>query len=561
MIRRVRLITGLILFTYVTSHLLNHALGLISYHAMEEGRLWFLAAWRNPLGTTALYGSLIIHFLLALWAIYECRHLRFSFAEAAQITLGISVPLLLAGHILGTRTAHEIAGTEDLYAFVLLIHFKFSPELFYWQTAGLFAAWIHGCIGLYFWLRLKPWFPAAVPYLFSLALLIPVLAFIGYIDGGRDVLALYQDPAWRKAIIAAIKPPNKEAVAFLVAQTEIIRWTIVGGVIAALLARLARSLVIRGRGLVRVTYADGKAFNIQPGTTLLEASRGNNIPHASVCGGRGRCSTCRVRVIDGHEELPPPSPEESRVLERNGAPPMVRLACQTRPTAPLSMIPLLPPTSSPRDSLPRPAYHMGEEREIIILFADLRDFTRFSEQKLPYEVVFVLNRYFANMGSAVSDAGGHLDKFIGDGVMALFGVDGRPDLGARQSLEAARLMSIRLDELNQSLEAELEEPLRIGIGIHAGPAIIGEMGYGAATSLTAIGDAVNTASRLEAMTKEHRAQLVVSQTVADHAGVDLTAFPSHQLTVRGRSGSIDACVILNAHDLPQDLLHRTKKSA
>ena len=225
------------------------------------------------------------------------------------------------------------------------------------------------------------------------------------------------------------------------------------------------------------------------------------------------------------------------------------------------MIPLLPPTSSPRDAGPRPAYHMGEEREIIILFADLRDFTRFSERKLPYDVVFVLNRYFANMGSAVTDAGGHLDKFIGDGVMALFGVDGRPDVGARQSLEAARLMSVRLDELNQSLEAELEEPLRIGIGIHAGPAIIGEMGYGAATSLTAIGDAVNTASRLEAMTKEHRAQLVVSQTVADHAGVDLGGFPSHQLAVRGRTGSIEARVIINAQDLPQDLLHGTKKTA
>jgi adenylate cyclase len=194
---------------------------------------------------------------------------------------------------------------------------------------------------------------------------------------------------------------------------------------------------------------------------------------------------------------------------------------------------------------------MGEEREISILFADLRDFTRFSERKLPYDVVFVLNRYFASMGSAVEEAGGYLDKFIGDGVMALFGVDGGADRGARQSLDAACLMSKRLDELNQALTAELEEPLRIGIGIHAGPAIIGEMGYGQATSLTAVGDAVNTASRLEAMTKEYKAQLVVSDTVADHAGVDLSDFPSHQLEVRGRSETISAHVVINAQELSQ----------
>jgi len=167
-------------------------------------------------------------------------------------------------------------------------------------------------------------------------------------------------------------------------------------------------------------------------------------------------------------------------------------------------------------------------------------------------VVFVLNRYFANMGSAVAAAGGYLDKFIGDGVMALFGVDGDAVKGARQALEAARQMSIQLDDLNRTLEADLEEPLRIGIGIHMGPAIIGEMGYGDATSLTAVGDAVNTASRLEALTKEHRAQLVVSDAVANRAGVDLSRFPSYQLDVRGRSEAISAHIVVNAQDLPKD---------
>ena len=97
----------------------------------------------------------------------------------------------------------------------------------------------------------------------------------------------------------------------------------------------------------------------------------------------------------------------------------------------------------------------------------------------------------------------------------------------------------------------MDAPLRIGIGIHLGPAIIGEMGYGAATSITAVGDAVNTASRLEAMTKDYGAQLVVSETVAEAAGIDLSGFPSHRLDVRGRTQAIQARVIANARDLPE----------
>ncbi len=301
---------------------------------------------------------------------------------------------------------------------------------------------------------------------------------------------------------------------------------------------------------MHVTYPDGKSVIVTPGTTVLEASKANNIPHASVCGGRGRCSTCRVRVVEGEATLPEITPDEQKVLDRISAPPLVRLACQTRPTSDVTVMPLLPPNATAQEGHHRPDYHSGQEKEIVILFADLRDFTKFSEQKLPYDVVFVLNRYFTNMGGAVGDAGGHLDKFIGDGVMALFGVDVPIATAARQAMTAAKLMAERLDELNQTLAAELAEPLRIGIGLHAGPAIIGEMGYGKTTSLTAIGDAVNTASRIESMTKEYKAQLVLSQSVADNAGIDLTSFPTHQLDVRGRSEDITARVVVNAKDLP-----------
>lgn len=551
MVRRIRLITGLVLFAYVAMHLVNHALGLISYQAMGDGRVWFLALWRNPVGTVLLYGSLLIHFGLAMWALYQRRDLRMPPVEAAQLMIGVLIPVLLAQHVIGTRGANALAGTDDSYAYVLLVHFKYGrQQLFYIQTAALLATWLHGCIGLNHWLRLKPWYPRAAPLLSATALLLPVLAWLGYVAGGRQVLALAENRAWLRAAAAEIKWPDRTTAAILERMAWEVWWTVGIALAIVLLARVFRTLAERRRGVVCITYPVGRAVSVTPGTSVLEASRANDIPHASVCGGRGRCSTCRVRITDGLDRLPPPSAEEARVLDRIGNPVQVRLACQTRPVHDLAVVPLLPPNASARDGLPRPAYLHGEEREIAILFADMRDFTRLSEQKLPYDVVFILNRYFAAMGEAVEQAGGHLDKFIGDGVMALFGIDGDIGDGARRALHAASLMAQNLDELNGSLQNDLDQPLRIGIGIHSGTAIIGEMGYARATTVTAIGDAVNTASRLEAMTKDYGAQLVVSETVARQADVDLSGFPSHEIEVRGRAGTIVVRVVSDARDLP-----------
>ena len=165
-------------------------------------------------------------------------------------------------------------------------------------------------------------------------------------------------------------------------------------------------------------------------------------------------------------------------------------------------------------------------------------------------MVFVLNRYFRSMGEAVEGAGGQVDKFIGDGVMALFGVDGDGARACRQALAGARAMSNMLDELNRTLANDLEEPLRMGIGIHFGPAIVGEMGYAKAIGVTAIGDTVNTASRLETLTKEFTCQLIVSSEVERNAGVDLAAFPEHDVEVRGRRDRLRIRVIDDARTLP-----------
>jgi adenylate cyclase len=258
-----------------------------------------------------------------------------------------------------------------------------------------------------------------------------------------------------------------------------------------------------------------------------------------------------VRILAGEATLPSPSLEELKVLARVGAAPATRLACQARPNGYIKVAPLLPPGAGARQALAQADFHSGKEQEIAVLFADLRDFTRFSERQLPYDVVFLLNRYFRAMGEAVIASGGHLDKFIGDGVMALFGVKGRPEIAAAQAIDAARRMAQNLAELNIGLGDELKSPLKIGIGIHFGTAIVGEMGFGAAQSLTAIGDTVNIASRLETATKELACQLVVSEAVAKAAEIGTGIGDRHEIDIRGRSMKLIVLAVKDAAKLSQ----------
>jgi adenylate cyclase len=546
MTQRLRLLSGLILFTYVTSHLLNHALGIISLQVAEAGRLIFIAVWRHPIGTILLYGGLLTHFTLVLWAVYQRRHLRIPRWEIVRLILGISIPPLLLQHAFGTRITHEASGIDDSYTRQVLAYWVMNPQLAVQQTALLLIAWTHGALGIHYWLRVKRWHAVTVPILSVLGPLIPLLALAGFANMGLEVQALAEDPGWLSQAFQVAPPEVAADVAW---RRDAAMWTFVVAILLVFWARQVRTAVQRLGGVVRLTYPGGRQVQITPGTTVLEASRAAGIPHASLCGGRGRCSTCRTRIGAGLQSLPKPSTDEARVLRRIAAPPNVRLACQLRPTADLEVFPLLPPTGLLPDDLLRPGYSVGTEREIAILFADLRAFTRFAESRLPYDVVFVLNQYFAAVGGAIERSGGYLDKFIGDGVMALFGLESSPQEGCRAALRSAVEMARNLDSLNRGLANDLPEPLRIGIGIHAGHVIVGEMGHGRARALTAVGDAVNTASRLEELNKEYDSQLVLSEDVALRAAVDLAAFPRYEIELRGRTTPLAIRVIASARDL------------
>ena len=474
---RVRLASGLVLMAFALTHLLNHTLGIHSLAAMEAGGRIFVAVWRTVPATALLYAAFALHVALAVHKLWRRRSLKMPPWEMAQVVLGLLIPFWLVVHIVGTRLRSVLRRPRHL-RYVLN---TLWPDGAAKQSLVLILVWLHGCIGIHFWLRLRPWYRALQAWLLALALLLPTLALIGFASAGRELRALAErDPAWLERLAAAENWLGRSPMGWIYATERqvLLGFTVV--LLAILGARIVREVRARYGRRVRLRYPDGVTVSVEPGMSVLEASRAAGMPHASVCGGRRRCSTCRVRVGHGAEHLPAPAPDEARVLTRIGAGDDVRLACQLRPTHDLAVVPLLPASAGPQEVRIQVNPGLGMEREIAVLFADLRAFTRLSEGRLPYDVVFVLNQYFRATGEAIEARGGRVDKFIGDGVMALFGVDQPAQAACRQALAAARAVAFALEQLNQELAHDQADPLRIGIGLHVGPAILGDMGYGVA---------------------------------------------------------------------------------
>ena len=342
---RLRLWSGCVLFSYVTLHLANHALGLISLDAMETGRTWFLTIWRNPLGTAVLYASFIVHPLNAFWVLYRRRTLRMPAWESTQLLLGLTIPPLLAAHFVGTRLAHDWYGQEDAYHRVALVFWELRPSVGLRQSIVLTVAWLHGSIGIHFWLRLRPWYPRAQPALLAVAVLLPALALLGFADGGREAARRAREPGGTARLLQQSPRLGQSEAATLKRVEDGIGLAYVGALALTLLARAARRFYTRRWQAIRIVYQGGPDVHVPIGFTILEASRFAAVPHASVCGGRGRCSTCRVQILLGIDAIPAPSVEERRVLDRVGAPPGVRLACQARPTGSIAVRTLLPATA------------------------------------------------------------------------------------------------------------------------------------------------------------------------------------------------------------------------
>ena len=535
---RARLISALVLLSFVLCHLVSHSFLIVSRPAAEKVLDRLMMFWWTDTGTYLLATALMVHVLNALWSIYIRRYLRLPIWELAQLSLGLSIPPLLMLHVVGTKISDRFLGTSNTYDSVLTIHWVVTPWLVYLQFAAVLTVWVHACIGLHFWLRTKRWYPAWLPVLGMVGVVIPSLALAGYISGGNQVLRAAQNPDFLATIQShAQETPETIAQVWHMAFVGVCIYA--GLVLLPFAGRGVRGFVYRLRRPPQLTHASGRTMAILPGATVLETLRANGIPHASVCGGRARCTTCRIRVVSGLAMLPEPAGLEAAALARIGATAGVRLACQIRPTADISVTPLVAANASAADGLVRGGME-GSERQVTVVFIDLRGSTTLGEARMPYDVLFILNQFFNEMTKALVGTGGHYSNFTGDGLMALYGLDAQePAIGAAQALRGAREMLSRLDRLNAQLKADLKEPLRIGIGIHFGEAIVGAMGPPGSQIITAIGDTVNTTARLESLTKDYDCTIILSQDAAQAAGLNLVDHSLQQAPVKGRIESVE----------------------
>lgn len=271
--------------------------------------------------------------------------------------------------------------------------------------------------------------------------------------------------------------------------------------------------------------------------SLLEISLKHGIPHMHACGGNGRCSTCRIIVTEGIENCTPRTETEETLALSRDLPENIRLACQTRVTGPVTLRRLVLDNRDYEAVRTRSESSSGREDNLAILFSDIRNFTSFSERNLPYDIIHILNRYFEEMGRVILANGGMLDKYIGDGLMANFGLkQNDPESICVRAVNAGLEMLEALKGVNAYAKTHLNHEFQIGIGIHYGNVIVGELGHHSNAAFTLIGDAVNTASRLESMTKKAKAALLISEDVYQYVKQHVRRGRVFQAPLKGKSG-------------------------
>ncbi len=283
--------------------------------------------------------------------------------------------------------------------------------------------------------------------------------------------------------------------------------------------------------------------------SLLQIALKNEIPHVHACGGHARCSTCRVIVLKNLENLLPRNDAESKLAATKGFEDNIRLACQTRVRGNVNLRRLVIDKEDIEIAISEKGETTGREAKIAILFSDIRGFTTFSEKALPYDAIHILNRYFNRMGIAILENNGYIDKYIGDGLMALFGLketDSR--VVCLNAVRAALQMIDSLKEMNRYLKTHFDLEFQIGIGIHYGNAILGELGHPGKRQFTAIGDSVNMASRIESTTKKAGAPFLISNDLYEIVKPCVNRGRIFETKLKGKTGIYRLYEILSLKD-------------
>ncbi len=538
-IRRWRLASGTVLFTYVSTHLINHALCNASVPTADAMLLVQKFIWQGVVGTTLLYSALLIHALLGLQALYARRHFNWTSGAVLQLALGLAIPAMLANHLAVTRTSLTLYGLNKGYIAELQSLWITHPWLGLLQVCVLIVAWAHGCLGLFFLLRLRRWFPAWRPILLAAAVLLPALALLGFLQGGREVARDLAQPGFKAAHLglAVVGTPAEAARLTELRNDFLIFYTLC--LVLVLAARLVRRLRELRRGLVTITYPGAERVRVAPGLSVLDASFAGRIPHASVCGGKGRCSTCRVRIALSAAPLPPPALHEQRVLDGIGADSaQVRLACQLRPRADLHVVPIIAPAFALQFVAGRTVRVPEDERFVVAMFVDLRGSTGLAQQRTPFDSVFLLGRFIGSVSHGIVESGGRPVQFLGDGVLALFGLETGAGPACSDALAAISAIRAELRDVGRLFEQETGQKLGFGIGVHCGRAIVGEISLPDHIGFTALGETVNIAHRLQEKARDLAVEAVVSEDVFTTAGENPPGYTPQVTELRGRRSPI-----------------------
>lgn len=553
--RSVRITTGLIMFCYAASHFLGHATGVLLLDHMDEiGRKIFLAPWRTWAGRYILLSCFVVHGILGLKALYRRRHLRMPAIEAWQLGLGLLIPLLLIPHVSDVRLGKSLYNFDDSYFRIVYVYWLVQPFTgLIRQFLLLLTVWIHGCIGIHMWLRYRPNYARWRFWLLGIALAIPILAVLGINNAGWDAANRAEQPDFRMTF----GPPQPGTVAAAHAADLALLWqslqiAYVALVAAVFAARWLRDAHDRARRSVRISYCNGPVASVPRGFSVLEASRWVRLPHVSVCGGRGRCSTCRIRILQGLESLPCASAVELTTLERIAAPANVRLACQLRPDFDICVSPVLRGDNAGRST----GIDLRESRELTAtaLFVDLRESTRLAADRLPFDTVFIVDRYIQAVSDAVRMHHGYVTSVAGDGVMSVFGLAGDPREGARDALNATLAIWSAIDKLSADFIDEIGAPLRFGAGLHTGISIIGRLDHmSRPDAVHFLGDTGNVASRLESLTKEKDCTIIASEATVTAAEFTSPPWARATLAIRGRDDVLAAYLIRSDEEFAQGL--------
>lgn len=274
--------------------------------------------------------------------------------------------------------------------------------------------------------------------------------------------------------------------------------------------------------------------------TILKATLAAHINHTHACGGQGKCSTCRVSVMEGIENCYPKNELEQLISMKLNFPEEIRLACQTKLKGDVLIrrmvsdkldIDLISEQFSEDSEIA-----LGRQQRLTIVFTDIVNYTAFAEKFPPYDIVHVLNRYYRIMNTIIQEHKGIISDVAGDGILAVFGIDENTDNSVLDAIHAIEGMNQKLDDFNEYLKENFNIHFGIRAGVHYGNAIVGPFDTGAMRKLAIIGDNVNYASRIEAANKEFGTSLLLSQEAYQKVEKTYPEYTTFETELKGKTG-------------------------